>query len=291
VLSPLLHRRALSETTVLRTFNITGAVPALLVRAYTGAPIFASYGYSLPDFVRFQHGRLKGCLYRLIEKVALARSDCILAATAAQTASLGARYGARRVVHLPNFVDPERFRPAPAVRADYLLFVGRLSRQKNLASLLEAVARADPTWPVKVVGHGEEEGRLRRLADSLRLRVEFSGVVPNDRLPEIYAAARAFVLPSRFEGMPKALLEAMACAAPCLGSDVEGIRDLIRDGETGLLAPPSVEGLADGLRRLADAGLRERIGQAARRFVLENYSMARVLAREIEILKGKRPCA
>jgi len=120
LLSPMLHRGALEETTTIRAFNITGALPALLVRAYSGAPIMVSYGYSLPDFVRHESGTLKYHVYRLVEEIALRRCDRILCATPSQTESLGARYGrgkARRNSLLPAvfwaFPRTERARRTP----------------------------------------------------------------------------------------------------------------------------------------------------------------------------------
>jgi len=288
--SPLIHRHTLSDTTVIRTFNVTGALPALLVRAYTGAPIFVSYGYSLPDLIRFQGGRLRYWLYRAVEEVALRSSDHIICATPAQARRLGDRYGQDRVLWLPNFVDIERFQPVEGATGDYLLFVGRLTAQKNVISLLRGLRLAldrGMRLPVtKIVGQGDQETLLRRLAVQLRVPVEFCGTVPNDQLPQWYAHAWAYVLPSYFEGMPKTMLEAMACGVPCLASDVEGNRDLIEDGINGLLIEPTPEGVAAGLKRLADdAGLCTRVAAQGRRYVVGNYSLAEVLGREVETLK------
>jgi glycosyltransferase involved in cell wall biosynthesis len=290
VLSPLLHHRSLRDTTVIRTFNITGALPALLVRAYTGAPIFVSYGYSLPDFVRFQSGRLKYWLYRTVEEIALRGSDHIICATSAQMQLLGQRYGKEKALWLPNSVNTQLFHPVEEPAKDYLLFVGRLAPQKNGEGLLRGLRLAldqGAKLPVtRIVGQGDQERTLRQLAKQLRLPVQFCGTVPNDELPRWYANAWAYVLPSHFEGMPKTLLEAMACAAPCLASDVEGIRDLVEGGINGLLVAPTPEGIAAGLLRLAeDPELRTRISSQGRRHVVEHYSLAKILGREIEILR------
>jgi len=286
LLAPLLHGRALRDTTVVRTFNITGALPGIVLRAYTGAPVFVSYGYSLPDFIRFERGRFKSGLYRIVERIALSGSDCILAATPAQVRRLSDRFSDRRIAWLPNAVDTDLFCLKSTPRSDHLLFVGRLTPQKNLDAFFRAVARVDPSLPIRIVGEGEAEPQLRRLAADLGLRVAFMGTVSNDRLAPLYAEARAFVLPSHFEGMPKVLLEAMACGVACLGSDVDGIRDVIEDEKTGILAPPSVDGLARGIDRLADPDLREALGRAARRFVVEHFSLEKVMAREIRLLQG-----
>jgi len=291
LVSPLIHSKALRHTTVVRTFNITGAIPAFLLRLFCQCPVFVSYGYSLPDFVRFESGWLKYWLYRLMEWIALRGSDYIICATSAQRDLLAARYGPQKMVLVPNLVDTDRFSPLlEAQRENHLLFVGRLVAQKNLDGLFKGLRLAADqglSLPLKVVGQGEQELTLQALAAELGLNVAFLGVVPNDRLPDIYARAWAFVLPSHFEGMPKALLEAMSCGTPCLGADVEGISDLLVDGGTGVLVDPSPESIAAGLLRLSgDADLRRRIGQEARRFVVNEFSLAQVLSREIEILQG-----
>jgi glycosyltransferase involved in cell wall biosynthesis len=290
VLSPIIHCRALRETTIIRAFNITAALPAMLLRVYTGAPVFVSYGYSLPDFVRYQSGRLKYWLYWQVEELALRGSDRIICATLAQMQTLGDRYGQDKVLQVPNFVDTERFHPTNEAAGDYLLFVGRLTAQKNLNNLLYglrlALDQGAALPAIKIVGQGDQEETLRRLAAELQLSAEFCGTIPNDELPDWYAHAWAYVLPSHFEGMPKALLEAMSCEAPCIGSDVEGIRDLIEDGVNGLLVEPTPEGIAEGLMRLADdEELRHRVAVEGRRYVVENYSLAEILYHEIEILQ------
>jgi glycosyltransferase involved in cell wall biosynthesis len=286
VLSPLIHRRILSDTTVIRTFNITGAIPGVILRFFTKAPVFVSYGYSLPGFILFEHGRLKYWLYRFVEKIALTLGDYIITATPNQFKTVGAEYGEHKMVLIPNFVDSDRFAPPNEPRSDYLLFVGRLSPQKNLDVFLKALAQAGLNRPLKIVGQGELEIPLRQLVGELDLQVEFTGTLSNEVLPALYASAWAFVLPSLFEGMPKVLIEAMACAAPCLGTNVEGIRDLIVDGETGLLVQPTVAGLSAGLQRLEDDDLRAHIGQQARCFIEEKFSMRQILAEEIAYLQG-----
>lgn len=292
-LIPFLHLRQLRRTTVVRTFNITGALPGLILRTFCGCPVFVSYGYSLPDFVRFEQGWLKYPLYRAVEWIALTGADHIICATLAQQETLGQRYGVDKVVWIPNYVDTERFRPPPAgsaQRKGYLLFVGRLDPQKNLAALLQGLAQARGQGfdlPLRIVGDGSQRRELEALARGLALPVAFEGVVPNEELPARFAGAFAFVLPSHFEGMPKALLEAMSCGLPCLGADVPGIRDLIRDSETGLLCPPTAEGVARGLLRLwQEEGLRQRLGAAARQQVLDHFSIDAVLRQEIAILQG-----
>jgi len=94
-----------------------------------------------------------------------------------------------------------------------------------------------------------------------------------------------FVLPSQYEGTPKALLEAMACGLAVVGTNVPGIRELIQDGVNGLLCEPDVKAISEAIARLLnDAELRARLGRAARRFVEERYAQSKVVETEARLL-------
>jgi N,N'-diacetylbacillosaminyl-diphospho-undecaprenol alpha-1,3-N-acetylgalactosaminyltransferase len=109
--------------------------------------------------------------------------------------------------------------------------------------------------------------------------------VPNERLPELLNAADVFVLPSQREGHPKVLLEAMSCGLPCVGADVEGIREVIQDGENGLLCSLTPKDMADKIYRLfSDPDLALRLGQAARHFVEANFDLDILLEKETRYL-------
>jgi glycosyltransferase involved in cell wall biosynthesis len=103
----------------------------------------------------------------------------------------------------------------------------------------------------------------------------------------VYAAADVFVLPSFTEGHAKALLEAMSCGVPCVASNVGGNRAAIVDGRTGLLVDPAdVGALADAIERLiTDRALARRLGEAARREVVERYDLSAIVTREIALLR------
>jgi glycosyltransferase involved in cell wall biosynthesis len=103
----------------------------------------------------------------------------------------------------------------------------------------------------------------------------------------VYTAADVFVLPSFTEGHAKVLLEAMSCGVPCVASDVGGNRAAIADGRTGLLVDPADAGaLADAIERLVThRDLARRLGEAARRDVVERYDLGAILTREIELLR------
>jgi glycosyltransferase involved in cell wall biosynthesis len=213
-------------------------------------------------------------------------------------ASLGFR---GRVHTVPNGIDLRRFRPAtprdPAVRAalgvppdePLLAQVGSLIPRKGVDVLLRAFARGFHGAPGRLllVGEGPERPALERLADELGVagRVIFAGEVASpERL--LAHAVDVHVLASRSEAWGLSVAEAAACGVPSVCSDREGLAELVRDGVTGLRVPAEdPEALAAQLERLAgDAGLRARLGRAARAHVERSFSLeAWIAALEAEI--------
>ena len=115
-------------------------------------------------------------------------------------------------------------------------YIGRLTPGKGLDVLFDAVANyAEPHWRAAIVGEGEQEAELKSLVERLNLRsaVSFFGF-RSDRL-SFLKGFDVFVLPSRSEGIPRCLMEAMVAGVPIVASDIPGCRYLVKDGKTGLL--------------------------------------------------------
>jgi glycosyltransferase involved in cell wall biosynthesis len=168
-----------------------------------------------------------------------------------------------------------------------VVFTGRLIEAKGLLELLEAwplLLREIPDARLVLVGSGPLEAELRRRAalPPLAGRVHLSGEVPDVR-PHLRAAA-AFLFPSWAEGLPNALLEAMAMGLPCVATDIGPIRDAATDGEEALLVPArNPQRLAAALGAvLADPSLAARLGRGARKRVEADFS----LEREVERLEA-----
>lgn len=148
-------------------------------------------------------------------------------------------------------------------------WTGRLHPVKDLPTLLRAVALL-PSWWLLVVGEGEEGVRLRGLAEEMGLgeRVVFTGEV--DDVPRVLEAFDVFCLPSRWEGLPGSLVEAMAAGLPVVATRVGGIPEIVADGKNGLLVPPGdPQGLASAI---AAAAQRPELGEKARLTVQEHFS-------------------
>ena len=159
-----------------------------------------------------------------------------------------------------------------------LLFVGRLVSQKGLDVLFRALSKLKDhkDWTLTIAGEGPLKDELARAGQGLKLsdQIVFRGWLERDHLPAVYRDADVFVLPSRDEGMPNAMLEAMAAGLPVIGSRVAGIDEVVVDDETGLLVPPDdAEALANALETvIEDRDKTFALGQAARKRVAERYS-------------------
>ena len=285
----LRHGRALAECSVLRVFHLTGVIPALVARRRFGVPFATTYGF---HYDRLARTTTRAWLHRRLERLALAEADAVIVTTPELALYVAERARSRDAVHLlPNAVDTAAFRPVPRPPSSVpsVLYVGRLSPEKNLGGLIAAAAklrgRLDVT--LRFVGEGALRDTLAREAARAGIGLELLPVVDHGRLPALYAAADVFVLPSFTEGHAKVLLEAMSCGVACVASNVGGNRAAIADGRTGLLVDPADAGaLADAIERLiVDRELARRLGEAARREIVERYDLAPAMTREIELLR------
>jgi len=193
---------------------------------------------------------------------------------------------------IPNGVDTEAFSPDQGARHRLrrqwqvgpndvaAVFVGRLDRQKGVDILLPAAEQflaATPNATLLIAGDGPMRRRVERYCrqdDGPR----YLGFI--DDVPALLSAADLFVLPSRWEGWPLALGEAMSMGLPAVGADSPGIRDVIDPGRTGLLVPAEdPAALAGAMTELAgDADLRQRLGLAGQRHIREGFSLGQYIA-------------
>ncbi|HZO39660.1 MAG TPA: glycosyltransferase family 4 protein [Methylomirabilota bacterium] len=282
------HGRAMRECSVFRVFQITGVVPALIARRRWGIPFVATYGF---HYERLARSRSRALLRRVVARLGVRAAAAVIVPTAELADIVSAQGGAGKIHVVPNGVDTRRFRPAPGPPGGraILLYVGRLSVEKDLATLLEAagklLARFD--LAVAMVGEGNQRSALEARARALGVPLTLTPFVDHRELPRVYAGARVFVLPSLTEGHPKVLLEAMSCGVPCVASRVGGSRSILGDGDTGLLFEPGdAGGLAARIEQvLAQPDLSRRLGERARAEILERYDLTRLVAGEIELLR------
>jgi glycosyltransferase involved in cell wall biosynthesis len=253
----------------------------------------------VPRVIHSRHGqtvrlsRRRRFLHGLAARMT-ARYVCVSCDIASQVAALGV--AASRIETIQNGIDVARFSyhgPCPDGPA---LAVARLSPEKDLATLLHAVAlvaRRDPGFRLEIAGDGVCRSELGRLAAELRLQdhVHFLGQVSD--VPALLKQARLFVLSSLSEGISLTILEAMARGLPVVATRAGGSPEVVVDGETGLLvAPGDAASLTEALLSLGrDTKLGRRMGLAGRRRVEAGFDVRHMVqsyealyqAREMEL--------
>ena len=207
-----------------------------------------------------------------------------------------------RIKRIPNWVDTNRFCPVdPAIKSflrkklgldDSLLvlFIGRLVYRKGADLLIKAwkeVISDNPSCVLVLAGAGIEQNNLESLLRDMGMEknVLFLGHINN--ADEYLKAVDIFVFPSRQEGMPTILLDAMACGLPVIASKIGGVVDVLEDGKEGILFEhEDVSGLSAALDRLIrNKKTRDRLGAEARKKIVETFSIDRVTDEYIKLYK------
>jgi glycosyltransferase involved in cell wall biosynthesis len=172
-----------------------------------------------------------------------------------------------------------RPRPGPIVGS-----IGRVEHQKGFDTLIRAVAEVDGAT-LCIVGDGRDRAALERLADDVGIRDRLVWTGWREDARSFLGVFDVFALPSRFEGFPLAVLEALLARSAVAAADVGSTAEVVRNGETGLLVPPDdAPALARAIRRLLDdRDLRERLGANGRELVLRRFTAAH-MARRFESL-------
>jgi len=191
------------------------------------------------------------------------------------------KYKKQKIRHFYNFIDEELFKPLNIEKKDKnVVFVGRLSHDKNLYNLIEAFKDLDG-FSLDIIGAGPEERKLKQKVNELNTNVNFLGIIPNYKIPEYLNQSQIFILPSLSEGNPTALLEAMSCGIACVGTDVKGINNIIIHRQNGYLCETTPESIRDAIVALYnDKDLIKKLRKNARHFILDNCTLRSIANKE-----------
>lgn len=285
LLLPFVKARELRQCDVLKTNQMEGALAAVIAARMYRRPLYIRTGYTLSRIVDvlFPRNVIRRGAAWLTEYLAFRYADKASVSSRFDFNYVLRRYrlGSQEPEIIGNYVDTERFSPRTPLQGNRIIYVGRLSSEKNLKSTIVASAKAG--IGLDIVGQGAQEQELRKVAETCGADVRWLGMVANDNLPAVITGYRFFVLASLWEGMPKALLEAMAAGLVCIGHDTTGINELIQDGVTGYLSPSaSPDDIAATIRR-ALVGDLEQVASAARQFVCSTYSLEAIATKEKKV--------
>lgn len=172
-----------------------------------------------------------------------------------------------------------------------ILNVGRLVYQKGQEYFIKAAAKVLESFPdakFLIAGEGDLRDELETLIQQLNLQSAVYLLGNRRDIPELLALSDMFVLPSRYEGLPISLLEAMSSGKAVVCSNIPGVSDVVKNGETGFLVPvENSESLSEAMiHLLSDQSLRENLGQKARDMVHTKFAISNMVANYIELFEG-----
>ena len=194
---------------------------------------------------------------------------------------LSKKYKKNKIWVIYNYIDESLFKPIPSQKKDkHILYIGNLHRGKNVINLVKAFIGLKD-FHLDIIGEGLDKEKMAEIAEENDLNVNFLGYFPNNKIPEILNQYEIFILPSISEGNPKVLLEAMSCGVACIGTNIEGINNIIKHKKNGILCNTDPKSLADAILSLNnDKDLRIKIAKNARQYILDNCSLSSIVERE-----------
>ncbi len=287
------YSKELRGTDILKTNQILGSEVPIFLKKMLGKKLIVRCGYS-----RSWNEIIMGMDQSVVresmklEKIGFSAADVVVVTSSWQREWIISRYNIApaKVEVIPNYVVTDIFKPNPEVGVKFdILFVGRGGKGKNLSSLLEAIRHLQTEQKkisLLMVGGCSRDENLKEVVSKYDLNVTFIENISNFRLPKLINQAKVFILPSFYEGHPKVLLEAMGCGLPCIGTNVTGIKENIKHMETGYLCETDYLSIAQAVEKvLSDKALREEMGKKARKYIVKNYAVEKVLERELDVIK------
>lgn len=266
---------AVSMWPALRAALQEDAIAALLIQEYWTARYDVLSKRVPVPVLAIDQGMPERREIKLRKRASLPRARRVVVQTQAEREKVE-RYGGT-AERIPNGVDTGRYGPDPArEHPPEILTVARLlDVQKRISDLIRALALLPPEWRLRIVGGGPDEQLLRDLAVELQVtdRVRFDGfVMDRDVIVDALQGTGVYAIPSTYEGLPMALLEAMSCGCAVVGSAIPAIAEVVSDGVDGLLVgtedPPA---LAAAIARAYAE--RDRFGAAGRETIEREYSL------------------
>lgn len=287
-LIPIIYHKELKEADIYKTNQMAAAVPAFLSKRLYKKKLIVRCGYEWLEFLRKEKRPFwERMIVFIIEKIAYKNSERIILSSEKDRRFVKNNFKTRssRIEVIPNYINTELFKPIKTEKyKSGVIFVGRLHKQKNLFNLVEAISGT--SYKLILIGSGFLRKEIEFFAKKKAVDIEFKKNIINEKLPEELNKAEIFILPSLYEGCPKALLEAMSCGLPCIGTNVEGIKEIIRHRENGYLCDTDANSIKKAIIEvLQDNALQKKIGRGARQTILENFNFNKILEKEINIYK------
>ena len=287
ILMPFLHFKKISDCSLLKTNQMDGSFSPLIFNLFSRRPLYVRTGYTLSRILNKIKSRYS--LIRILGSI-----NEYFAFKYSSVSSVTSDYDKNYIIKkfgvkvkpplvIGNYIDVNKFSPAQVstLSENSILFIGRLSPEKNLENAILASKKAGLT--LDIIGQGPELDKLKLLVKKSKSKVRWLGLFNNDELPQILNKYRYFILPSYWEGLPKSLLEAMSTGLICIGNNTTGINEIIEDNISGFLSKSSdSNSIYDAIIRAKRCN-HKKISKSARLTIQNKYSLEAIVKLEQSI--------
>ncbi len=283
---PLFLKNKIKNFDIIQTNQFRGSWVAILLKFIYNKKLVLRVGF---EFFQFQKNLKKNLIYlfflKFYSKFVYKYSNKIIVTTEDIKKYIIEQFNIQneKIHVIPNYIDTDLFKKNRNLKKNNLLFVGRLNEQKNLFNILKAIK--DLNVVLDIIGHGNRKEYLK-LANELKIKVNFINNKKNNELPFYYNSCKIFILCSKFEGNPKTLLEAMSCECAVLCTNVDGIKNIV-NSNNALVVDTDAVSINRGLKILLEnSKLRNEISSNSRKLIVENNSLIIIKNKFINFYKN-----
>jgi len=287
---PFLARKYLKKSLVYKTNQTDGSWSAVIAKGLYKKKLLYRTGFTMSqlenELKRFSYVSRKAIEF--FEALAYKNCDASIVSSQHNLYYVQQKYGVNddKIFVNYNFIDRDQFYDFGLEREEKVVFVGRLSEEKNIFNLIKALE--DLALPLEIYGSGPLEMKLNSFVKEYSFDVKFKGNIANSELPKVLNSAKYFTLVSKHEGMPKALIEGMSCGCLCVGTNVTGINEVILNN-TGVLADgrddESIRKAFVEAKSLRDSELSQ-MKKSASEHIEENFTLENIIQKERAVLES-----
>lgn len=288
ILLPFIHYKVLRNVDFIKSHQMRGGLIAAFCKILFRKKQVARCGF-LPSRSTYPERTVIGRIIPFINDMLVCRLGdvvCVPSKGEADYIEKKFKVPKNKIYIHPNWIDTNRFRPLqgiPKVKGK-ICFVARFEPRKQPLLLLEAV-KGLINVELLMVGGGSLEAKIKKRMKEYDIKGKVVGRVPNEDLPSYLNSCEMYILLSFWEGgSPKTLLEAMTCGLPVIGTNVDGIKEVIEHGKNGILCENNSNSIRGAIVTLMeDDGLERRIGGNARKTIEERFSLEKLSEKELEL--------
>jgi len=265
---------------IVKSNQLMGSWIGIVLKLFNKTPLIVRTGYDIFSFsLKNKKSFIKKLFYYLLTQISLIFSDLYIVTSKSDKKLLKKYFlfGEKKFTINPNWVDTKKnLKPYEERYKTKILSIGRLEYQKNYEYLIDELK--DSSFEIDIYGEGSLHDNLIELSKKNNVKLNLLGTLPNKELLEVMEKYKFFCLMSRFEGNPKATLEAMSRGCICIVSNISSNKEIIEDKINGFLVDFNDGNLSNKINNIVnDENLIEKIGFEAQKVISENYSFENAL--------------